>query len=323
MRLAEGEELVVDGAAVHGEHAFGVLPERGGVNPVVRRRGDRGRASGAAPTSSGRGTRTTRCCADYPGTPAYAPDPRWAVTGRYVPFDEPRPTTVGRRGGGAAARLRRPGPDRVRPRRAAAVAHGVQRRDAGQPVRAVHRRDVGGDDLRGQPVAEGRRPGRRRHGAARLQPGHQPAVRLHASSRPARCRRRRTACPSPSRRGRRSRSAADPGPGAEVGRRTGPPGVRGIGRPAGPRRAISAGSSGRDFLPPFLPFFSRSSCRPSCAVHSARPNSCGGSSCPPSSPWRSPSSPWRCPCRSSPTCRPLRRGCRSGPGRQGAAPTRC
>lgn len=32
---------------------------------------------------------------DYPGTPAYAPDPRWALTGRHVPFDEPRPTTVG------------------------------------------------------------------------------------------------------------------------------------------------------------------------------------------------------------------------------------
>lgn len=31
----------------------------------------------------------------FTGTPAYAPHPRWAVTGRYVAFDEPRPTTVG------------------------------------------------------------------------------------------------------------------------------------------------------------------------------------------------------------------------------------
>jgi uncharacterized protein (DUF1684 family) len=32
---------------------------------------------------------------EFRGTPAYPPDPRWAVTGRYVPFAEPRPTTVG------------------------------------------------------------------------------------------------------------------------------------------------------------------------------------------------------------------------------------
>ena len=31
----------------------------------------------------------------YRGTPAYAPHPRWRVTGRFVPFDQPRPTTVG------------------------------------------------------------------------------------------------------------------------------------------------------------------------------------------------------------------------------------
>jgi uncharacterized protein len=33
--------------------------------------------------------------ARFRGTPAYEPDPRWVVPGRYVPFDEPRPTTVG------------------------------------------------------------------------------------------------------------------------------------------------------------------------------------------------------------------------------------
>jgi uncharacterized protein (DUF1684 family) len=31
----------------------------------------------------------------FRGTPTYPPDPRWAVTGRYVPFAEPRPTAVG------------------------------------------------------------------------------------------------------------------------------------------------------------------------------------------------------------------------------------
>jgi uncharacterized protein len=33
--------------------------------------------------------------AAYTGTPAYEPDQRWRLTGTYVPFDEPRPTTVG------------------------------------------------------------------------------------------------------------------------------------------------------------------------------------------------------------------------------------
>jgi uncharacterized protein (DUF1684 family) len=32
---------------------------------------------------------------DYRGTPTYPPDPRWVVPGRYVPFEQPRPTTVG------------------------------------------------------------------------------------------------------------------------------------------------------------------------------------------------------------------------------------
>ncbi|RAM39104.1 DUF1684 domain-containing protein [Arthrobacter globiformis] len=32
---------------------------------------------------------------EYRGTPAYAPDPRYAVDGEYVAFESPRPTTVG------------------------------------------------------------------------------------------------------------------------------------------------------------------------------------------------------------------------------------
>ncbi|BCJ46128.1 hypothetical protein GCM10010168_50770 [Actinoplanes ianthinogenes] len=31
----------------------------------------------------------------YLGTPAYTPDEKWAVPGRFVPFDEPKPVTVG------------------------------------------------------------------------------------------------------------------------------------------------------------------------------------------------------------------------------------
>jgi uncharacterized protein (DUF1684 family) len=94
VRLAEGEELVVDGTPVHGEHAFGVIPERGGIDAVagdvvieVARRGGSDVVRPRSPQSE--------VLRDYPGTPAYAPDPRWTVTGRFVPFDEPRPTTVG------------------------------------------------------------------------------------------------------------------------------------------------------------------------------------------------------------------------------------
>ncbi|WP_409464055.1 DUF1684 domain-containing protein [Amycolatopsis sp. GA6-003] len=32
---------------------------------------------------------------DFHGVPAYEPDPAWVLTGRFEPFDEPRPTTVG------------------------------------------------------------------------------------------------------------------------------------------------------------------------------------------------------------------------------------
>jgi uncharacterized protein (DUF1684 family) len=33
--------------------------------------------------------------AAFHGVPAYEPDPRWVISARYEPFDEPRPTTVG------------------------------------------------------------------------------------------------------------------------------------------------------------------------------------------------------------------------------------
>src|SRR5215207_1043613 len=94
VRLAEDESLLVDGLPVHGQHSFGVLPERGGVNPVA---GDavievakRGGSDVVRPRHL-----DSPVLAAYPGTPAYEPDPRWRLTGRYVPFDEPRPTTVG------------------------------------------------------------------------------------------------------------------------------------------------------------------------------------------------------------------------------------
>ncbi|MFJ9378230.1 DUF1684 domain-containing protein [Streptomyces sp. NPDC101455] len=92
--LDEGEELVVDGTPVRGEHRFGVLPERGGVNAVwgdaVIEVAKRGGNDIVRPRHPDAPLRT-----DFAGTPAYAPDPRWVARGRYTAFETPRPTTVG------------------------------------------------------------------------------------------------------------------------------------------------------------------------------------------------------------------------------------
>ncbi|WP_327434303.1 DUF1684 domain-containing protein [Streptomyces sp. NBC_01236] len=92
--LDDGEELVVDGTPVQGEHRFGVLPERGSVSAVwgdaVIEVAKRGGHDIVRPRHPNAPLRTA-----FTGTPAYAPHPRWVVTGRYVAFDEPRPTTVG------------------------------------------------------------------------------------------------------------------------------------------------------------------------------------------------------------------------------------
>jgi uncharacterized protein len=92
--LSDGEELVIGGVPVRGQHSFGRIPERGGVNAVwgdavieVARRGGNDIVRPRHPDNP---LRTA-----FRGTPAYTPDPRWAVSGRYVPFAEPRPTAVG------------------------------------------------------------------------------------------------------------------------------------------------------------------------------------------------------------------------------------
>ncbi|MFF0496825.1 DUF1684 domain-containing protein [Nocardia aobensis] len=92
--LDEDEELVVDGAPVRGRHGFGVIPERGGVNAVwgdaVIEVAKRGGHDIVRPRHPNTPLRTA-----FRGTPAFVPDPKWAVAGRYVAFEEPRPTTVG------------------------------------------------------------------------------------------------------------------------------------------------------------------------------------------------------------------------------------
>jgi hypothetical protein len=94
VRLVGDEELVIDGAVVRGRHSFGVIPERGGVNAIwgdvvieVAKRGGHDIVRPRHPD--------TWLRLSFTGTPAYPPHPRWVVTGRYVPFGEPRPTTVG------------------------------------------------------------------------------------------------------------------------------------------------------------------------------------------------------------------------------------
>ncbi len=94
VQLVGDEQLVIDGAVVRGRHCFGVIPERGGINASwgdvlieVAKRCGRDIVRPRHPD--------TWLRLNFAGTPAYLPHPRWAVTGRYVPFGEARPTTVG------------------------------------------------------------------------------------------------------------------------------------------------------------------------------------------------------------------------------------
>jgi len=94
VQLGAGEELALKGARITGRHSFGRIPERGGVFPSdadgvyeVARRGGNDILRPRHPDAPLR--------AAFRGTPAYAPDPRWAVPGRYRPFDQPADVTVG------------------------------------------------------------------------------------------------------------------------------------------------------------------------------------------------------------------------------------
>ncbi|WP_329371182.1 DUF1684 domain-containing protein [Streptomyces sp. NBC_00669] len=94
VELDDGEELTLDGQVLRGRHDFGVIAERGGLFPAagdavieVAKRGGHDILRPRHPDNA--------LLTAFTGTPAYAPDPRWARTGRYLPFDTPRPTTVG------------------------------------------------------------------------------------------------------------------------------------------------------------------------------------------------------------------------------------
>jgi hypothetical protein len=91
--LDEGEQLAVGGEPVRGEHLFGELGLRESVSTVagetvveLAERGGRYVVRLRDPQSPLR--------LAYPGNPAFPADARWAVRGRFLPFDAPRPTAV-------------------------------------------------------------------------------------------------------------------------------------------------------------------------------------------------------------------------------------
>jgi uncharacterized protein (DUF1684 family) len=92
--LAEGEELTVDGVRVSGRHSFGVIAERAslyaGAGDAVVEVAKRGGHDILRPRHPDNALR-----AAFTRTPAYEPDPRWVLAGRYLPFEKPRPVTVG------------------------------------------------------------------------------------------------------------------------------------------------------------------------------------------------------------------------------------
>jgi uncharacterized protein (DUF1684 family) len=94
VELDGAEELVVGDARVTGHYAFGPIPERGSVNAAT---GDavievarRGGYDIVRPRHPGHQLRV-----QFAGVPAYDPDLQWVIPARFVPFAEPRPTTVG------------------------------------------------------------------------------------------------------------------------------------------------------------------------------------------------------------------------------------
>ena len=94
VELAGGESLTVEGTAVTGRYAFGVLAERTGVDAgsgdAVIEVARRGGFDIVRPRHPGNPLRER-----FRGVPAYEPADRWVITGRYVPFDAPRDVTVG------------------------------------------------------------------------------------------------------------------------------------------------------------------------------------------------------------------------------------
>jgi uncharacterized protein len=94
VEIADDEELIVAGVAVRGRYSFGLIPERGGVLAEsgdavieVARRGDYDIVRPRHPEHPLR--------VNFAGVPVYPPSRDWVISGRYIPFAAPRPTSVG------------------------------------------------------------------------------------------------------------------------------------------------------------------------------------------------------------------------------------
>jgi uncharacterized protein (DUF1684 family) len=94
VELGDDEEIIVAGEKRTGTYRFGMLPERASVNATwgdaVIEVAKRGGFDIIRPRHPDTDLRRA-----FHGTPAYEPDPRWAVSAKFQPFPEPRPTTVG------------------------------------------------------------------------------------------------------------------------------------------------------------------------------------------------------------------------------------
>jgi uncharacterized protein (DUF1684 family) len=92
--LADDEEITVGGQVIRGRHGFGPLAER---EAFRARAGDalleiarQGGADFLRPRHPANPLR-----ANFRGCPTFEPDQQWVTSGRYVPFDHPRPVAVG------------------------------------------------------------------------------------------------------------------------------------------------------------------------------------------------------------------------------------
>lgn len=110
--LAEGETLQQDGRELNADGGgatvlFGPIAERGGVNlaagDTVVELAKRGGEYIVRPRHP-----ENPLLREYQGTPAYEPDPAFAVEGTFVPFDEPRATTYA---ANRSLTVAAPGPD--------------------------------------------------------------------------------------------------------------------------------------------------------------------------------------------------------------------
>jgi uncharacterized protein len=96
VKLADGEELVVDAQIITRSHRFSPLQERefrkaAQVGDVILELSKRGGQDLLRPIDPAFGRRRGD---DYDHTPAYEPDSRWIVEGQFFPFESVRPTRL-------------------------------------------------------------------------------------------------------------------------------------------------------------------------------------------------------------------------------------